>query len=63
MLEKVIQDETLRQELIKQQKGDGLYNPLTGVYKWGSMVYDLTKTNGEIGLGWMAMRFKNSIIY
>lgn len=55
-LNNVEKDETKRQKLIEQQKGDGTYNPKTGVYKWGTSVYDLTKTNGEIGLGWMPMR-------
>ena len=55
-LSRVCKDEGLRQELIKLQKGDGYYNPHTGVYKWGELVYDLTKTNGEIGLGWIPMK-------
>jgi hypothetical protein len=57
-LSKVEKDETKRQRLIEQQKGNGIYNPKTGVYKWGTSVYDFTKTNGEIGLGWMPMRGK-----
>jgi hypothetical protein len=57
-LSKVEKDETKRQRLIEQQKGNGIYNPKTGVYKWGTVVYDLTKTNGESGLGWMPMRGK-----
>lgn len=55
-LSRVCKDEELRQELIELQKGNGIYNPHTGVYKWGENIYDLTKTNGEIGLGWMPMR-------
>ena len=55
---KVEQTEKKRQELIKSQKGDGKYNPITGVYKWGENVYDLTKTNGEIGLGYPPIRSK-----
>lgn len=57
-LGRVCKDEELRQKLIQEQKGDGTYNPHTGVYKWGQVIYDLTKTNGEIGLGWMPMRSK-----
>jgi len=57
-LSKVCKDEDLRQELIGFQKGDGTYNSFTGVYKWGELVYDLTKTNGEIGLGWMSIKCK-----
>jgi len=52
-LSKIIKDENKRQALIKEQLGDGKYNPLTGVYKWGANVYDLTETNGEIGFGWL----------
>jgi hypothetical protein len=54
----VEKDEAKRQELISEQKGDGRYNPITGVYKWGQNVYDLTKTNGEYGLGWLPIRGK-----
>lgn len=57
-LENVERDETKRQTLIMIQAGDGLYNPTTGVYKWGTNVYDLTKTNGEIGLGLLPMKTK-----
>jgi hypothetical protein len=57
-LSKVEKDEDKRQSLIEEQKGDGYYNPKTGVYKWGANVYDLTKTNGEPGLGWLPMRSK-----
>jgi len=57
-LSKVEQNEEKRQEFIKLQEGDGSYNPITGTYKWGSNVYDLTKTNGEPGLGWLPIRNK-----
>jgi len=57
-LSKVEKDETKRQKSIEQQKGDGIYNSKTGAYKWGTCVYDLTKTNGEIGFGWIPMRAK-----
>ena len=36
-LSRVCADEVLRQELIKLQKGYGVYNPHTGVYKWGKV--------------------------
>lgn len=56
-LTQVEKDENKRQELIKQQKCDGYYNPITGVYKYGEdVVYDLTKTNGECGLFYRPMR-------
>lgn len=57
-LSKVCKDEDLRQELIGFQKVDGTYSSFTGVYKWVELVYDLTKTNGEIGLGWMPIKGK-----
>ena len=57
-LTRVCKDEDIRQWLISIQKGDGTYNPHTGVYKWGEVVYDLTKTNGEIGLGWKPIKGK-----
>ena len=57
-LSKVEQNEEKSQNLIKLQEGDGSYNPITGTYKWGSNVYDLTKTNGEPGLGWLPIRNK-----
>lgn len=61
-LSNIEKDETKRQKLIKRQKGDGIYNPKTGVYKWGQCIYDLTKTDGEMGLGWLPMRGKK-ILY
>ncbi len=57
-ISRVYKNEDLRQWLISVQKSDGTYNPDTGAYKWGEIVYDLTKTDGEIGLGWMPMRGK-----
>lgn len=57
-LSKVVKDENLRQQLIEEQYGDGNYNPETGVYKWGEVVYDLTKSNGEAGLGWLPIKSK-----
>lgn len=57
-LSKVVKDENLRQQLIKEQYGDGHYNPETGVYKWGEVVYDLTKSNGEPCLGFMPIKGK-----
>lgn len=57
-LTKVEKDENTRQLLIIEQKSDGRYNEKTGVYIWGKTVYDLTKTGGEIGLGWMPIKGK-----
>lgn len=57
-LTQVEKNEEKRQELIRLQIGDGTYNPITGVYKWGSAVYDLTETNGEQGLGWLPINTK-----
>ena len=53
---KVVSSESIRQALIKLQKGDGTFNPLTGVYKYGDKVYDLTKTDGEGCLGFPPIR-------
>lgn len=56
-LSKVEKDENKRQQMIKDQPFGGIYNPLTGVYKFTeSIVYDLTKTGGLYGLGWLPMR-------
>lgn len=52
----VEKDESVRQELISKQKGDGRYNPITGVYKYGQNIYDLTKTGGEPGLWYPPIR-------
>lgn len=57
-LSRVIQNEEERQKLISEQEGNGIFNPLTGAYKWGKSVYDLTKTGGEPGLGWLPMYFR-----
>jgi len=57
-LSRVVKDEEERQRLIKEQEGGGVYNPLTGVYKYGKRVYDLTKTNGDLGLYWPPIRSK-----
>jgi hypothetical protein len=57
-ISKVEKDEVKRQILIQNQAGDGTYNPITGVYKWGDNVYDLTKTNGEPDLGYPHIRGK-----
>lgn len=55
-ISRVEKDEVKRQDLIKSQKGVGTYNPITGVYKWGSNVYDLTETGGEVGLAYPPIR-------
>lgn len=57
-LTQVEKDPQKREALIKLQKGDGRFNPQTGVYKWGSEVFDLTKTDGKPLVGWMPIRSK-----
>ena len=51
-LSRVCKDEDLRQELIKLQKGDGYYNPHTGVYKYGELgcyAHNLCNTHSPFG--------------
>jgi len=60
-LTRVIQNEEERQRLISEQEGNGIFNPLTGTYKWGVNVYDLTKTGGRRGAGWLPMNFRLSL--